>query len=178
MAEPDKTLNNPTTPPPTAEKPKEVRQRIPMAVPMRKLEVPNIEGYHSHWFLGENVPRALQGGYDHVLITEVPINQFNPATSADVSGSTGLGTLVEYTDGVDDRGKNRVLYLMKIPIELWLEDQKIIERRNANVLQTIFRSEQVIGTESMNAEDRELMYVDRDRQRANIPLFMRRPRKV
>ena len=162
----------------TAEKPKEVRKRIPMSVPIRKLEVPEREGWHRYWFIGNNVPRAIQGGYKHVHTHEIPINQHNPANDPSVTGSQGLGSLVEITDGLDEHGKSTTLYLMEIEMEFWLEDQKILEKRNANIMQSIFRGEQIMGTESLSPEEKSLMYVDPDKTRASTPLFKRRPRKV
>jgi hypothetical protein len=32
------------------------RKRIPMAVPVQKLSVPDIPGYHLHWFQGDAGP--------------------------------------------------------------------------------------------------------------------------
>ena len=46
------------------------RKRIPMSVPVQRLEVAEIPGYHLHWFLStpERLQRALDGGYEFVII--------------------------------------------------------------------------------------------------------------
>lgn len=135
------------------------RKRVPMSVPSRKLEVPDIEGYHLHWFIDRNVPRALRGGYEFVEDSELPANQFNVATSTSVSGSTDLGSHITQIAGTSEKGDAEHLTLMKIKEEYWLEDQKAIEQRNASVIQGIFKNEQIMGSERTPAEDRNLRYV-------------------
>ena len=38
------------------------RKRIPMSVPVQRLEAPDIPGHHLHWFVGssERLQRALE----------------------------------------------------------------------------------------------------------------------
>ena len=61
------------------------RVRIPMSVPLRRLEVPEIDGYHCHWIKESNIPRALQAFYEFVNDHEVPINQRGIATEKAVA---------------------------------------------------------------------------------------------
>ena len=51
------------------------RQRIPMSLPMQKLAVPELEGYHLHWMLGTTtrINQALRAGYEFVDPSEVDV---------------------------------------------------------------------------------------------------------
>jgi len=138
---------------------KAARKRIPMSIPQRKLEVPEISGYHLHWFLDSNVPRAIQGGYEMVRDDEVPLHQFGVGTDKTLSGNADLGTNVRVFGGRDDQGKAEHLNLMKIKIEWWDEDRKTIEARNASVMAAIFRDEQIAGSDKVATEDRAQSYV-------------------
>ncbi|MDX2059929.1 MAG: hypothetical protein SFV24_19120 [Gemmatimonadales bacterium] len=143
-----------------------------MSVPRRKLEVPELPGYHLHWFTGKNVLRAQEAGYEHVRSGELPVNQFNPATDVNVSGSTDLGSNIRLVaGGVGEDGAAEYLHLMKIRLEWWQEDQKMLEDRNASILQAIFRDEKVLGSEQDEAADRDKRYVKK-------ALLNRPPRKI
>ena len=153
-------------------------RRIPMSVPRRKMAVPDIPGYHSHWFLEENVPVAKQGGYDFVKIDEVPVNQFGVATDTSISGSADLGTnicIVGNRYGAN--GKPVMQYLMKIKEDWWREDQRLLEERNLVTLRAIFKEEKIAGSDQASGQDRGLSYVDRDRTGIQKPLFQRPARK-
>jgi hypothetical protein len=146
--------------PATARKPDIAeRKRVPMSTPTRKLEVPEIPGFHSHWFLDRNVARALRGGYEYVDQDEVPANQFSVAGDSTLSGSADLGSRITMIGGTAEGGGVEHLVLMKIKEEYWQEDQKAIEQRNAAVIQGIFKNEQIMGSERTSAEDRNLRYV-------------------
>ncbi len=148
--------------------------RIPMSVPMRKLEVPEIPGYHSHWIKESNIPRALQAWYEFVEFDEVPINQRGVGTDTEITGNTDLGSRVSIQAGVGADGRAERLVLMKLREDLWLEDRAKIDGRHAAMMGQIFRGEKIIGTERDNAEDQGSRYVDPDRTRA---LFNRRRAK-
>lgn len=135
------------------------RKRIPMSVPRRKLEVPDIEGFHLHWFLDANVPRAMQAGYEMVKSDEVPINQFGIGNDTALSGNADLGSNVRVVAGLGESGQPQYLNLMKIKLEWWKEDQQVIEKRNADVMAAIFQNEQILGSERDAAEDRNTRYV-------------------
>lgn len=147
------------------------RKRIPMSVPQRRLEVPDMPGYHLHWFRDVNVPRAIQAGYEMVKDGEVKLNQFNVGADAALSGNADLGTNIKVIAGTGEDGKPEHLNLMKIREEWWLEDQKVLESRNASVLQAIFTKEAIAGSESLSSEDKAQRYV-------NTALLQRPPRKV
>jgi hypothetical protein len=154
MAEPQKT--NPANPTAPA---KAERKRIPMSIPQRKLEVPELPGYRLYWFLDINVPRALQGGYEHVKDDEIQLNQFSPATDRAISGNADLGTNIRIYGGVDGRGQAEYLNLMKIKEEWFREDQKVLEQRNAQIMSAIFQNEEILGSERDSREDKSLRYV-------------------
>ena len=127
------------------------RIRVPMSVPRRKLQTPEIPGYHLHWFLEENVFLAQQAFYEFVEMGELPIAQFNPATSLDVSGSLDLGTKVCIVGNkIGALGKPEMQYLMKLPLEYWSEDQRKLEELNAAKLGQIFKGERILGEEKLD----------------------------
>ncbi len=105
--------------------------RIPMSIPLRKLEVPEIPGYHLHWMSGTpgRLAQALRAGYEFVDADEVEVNNFNVATDMGVSGSTDMGSRVSLTSG--DEGN--ILYLMKIKEEFFEEDQEKLAAINDRV---------------------------------------------
>src|SRR5215467_10117477 len=51
---------------------KERGARISLNTPGRRLEVPPIPGYHLHWFLERNIPKALAAWYEFVTPEESP----------------------------------------------------------------------------------------------------------
>lgn len=151
------------------------RKRVPMSIPTRRLEVPELPGYHLHWFLDRNVPRALQGGYEMVSVDELPVNQKGVGTDSQISGSSDLGSHIRIVDGVATDGKVQYLNLMKIREEWFREDQRALEERNASVLGAIFRDEQILGAEKEKAEDRKQFYVDRERTNLQTKPLLQRP---
>lgn len=142
------------------------RKRIPMSIPTRKLEVPEIPGYHQYWFKESNVARAIQGGYEFVDADATHVNSRSVGTDREIGGNADLGSRVRVVAGEDERRDTVYLVLMKIKLEWYNEDQKIIERRNADILSGIFRDEQIMEEDKHLPQDRPLNYVDRDRTRA------------
>jgi hypothetical protein len=166
------------------------RRRIPMSVPLRRLQVPEIPGYHPYWFNEDQVPRAIQGGYEFVEWNEVPVNQRSVATSLDVSGNQDLGSRIRVVSGLGGDNKPIPLVLMKIKREWYEEDRALIAQSNAKQIKGIFRGERILGAEQASAEDQERMYVKKDmthigsreepvmpQRRDQIPLLNRPPRK-
>jgi hypothetical protein len=148
------------------------RKRIPMSVPVRKLEVPEMEGWHLHWFLEKNIPRALQAAYEFVDFQELPIN--STGLGQDVSeGSADLGDRVRVLSGTNEHSHPEYLVLMKLPEEFWLEDRKKIDELNAARMGSIFRGEKILDSEEhqVSRDDQELRYV-------KTALFNRPTRKV
>jgi hypothetical protein len=149
------------------------RKRIPMSVPIRKLEVPEIPGYHMHWFLEKNVPRALQAAYEFVDFNEVPTSQTGLGNDVRSSGSADLGDRIRVLSGVGENSHPEYLVLMKLPEEFWLEDRKKIDELNASRLSVIFRGEKILDSDELkvSSDDQALRYV-------KTALFNRPTRKV
>ena|SRR5208282_5373746 len=152
------TSPNPANKPLTQAAPE--RKRVPMSTPVRRMEAPEIPGFKLYWFLEENVPRAIQGGYEFVEIDELPINQRGIAASGSVTGSTDLGSRVSIIGNkTGNNGRPEQQFLMKIREEWYNEDHKVLERRNAQIMSGIFRDESIPGSENVRPEDRGLRYV-------------------
>lgn len=122
-------------------KTKEERKRIPMSVPIQKLEVPAIPGYHLHWFRGDasRIQRAMDGGYERVLSNEVSLNNVSLGGNSALSGSTDMGSGVSTVAGKElgPDGQPIRMVLMKIKQEWYEEDQKLVEQRNDQVADSI-----------------------------------------
>lgn len=124
--------NNPANAP---EKALPQRTRIPMSLPTQKLAVPEIPGFHCHWMRGEpqRINQALRAGYDWVHPDEVDMNDFGIANGPNDSGNQDLGSRVSHVSGRDEKGGVQMLYLMKLPEHLWLEDQAVLARQQDNI---------------------------------------------
>jgi hypothetical protein len=154
------------------------RTRVPMSVPVRKLETPEIPGYHPHWVKEEYIPRALQAWYEFVDFDEIPhINQRNPGIDTSLSGSTDLGNRISIASGIGHDGRPERQYLMKLKEEYWLEDKEKIDTRNAAIMETIFRGEKILDKGEVSGSTKETRYVDKERTYYRPALFNRkRPR--
>lgn len=157
----------------TAEPAGNRRERVPMSVPMRKLEVPDLDGYHLHWIRGSDIPRALAAWYEFVDYDEVPVNQRNPGIDTEVSGNTDLGSRVSIAAGTGADSRPERLYLMKLKEEFWLKDREKIDSRNAGIMGSIFRGEKIISDSptGRGKGDHSADYVDMERTKA---VFSRR----
>jgi hypothetical protein len=113
--------------------------RVPMTLPTQKLAVPEIPGYHLHWFLGGRVPRALQAGYEFVDEDEVDIPNTGLADDVSKSGNTDMGSRISRIAGdtLGEDGREQRLYLMKIRQEWWEHDQSLLAERNEQIAATI-----------------------------------------
>ncbi len=111
----------------------ETKKRIPMSVPQQNLEVSDIPGYHLHWFLTSNVHRAQRAGYTFVTLEDgVDLNNFDLAGKAEDNGSSDLGSAFSVPAAKGGDSEER-LYLMKLPLEYWAEDQERLEARNEQI---------------------------------------------
>ena len=101
--------------------------RVPMTVPQRKLETPEIPGYKQYWFRSEpgRLQRALKAGYEFVKPEEIELNNFDLAGDLALPGMADMGDRVSVAaqDGVGENGQFLRLYLMKIKLEWWEADQ-------------------------------------------------------
>jgi hypothetical protein len=117
------------------ERQKAGRERIPMSLPQQKLAVPEMSGYHLHWMLGkaDRIAQAERAGYTFVTKDEVDKNTMDLA-GGDESGHNDLGSRVSHISGTDEAGGQPMrLYLMKLPLEFWLEDQAKFGKVNENI---------------------------------------------
>ena len=113
---------------------KEARTRIPMSVPRAKLSTPELPGFHSHW-LNDYPGRILQAqaaGYDFVSQEEALITMPDLAGSL-VGAGTDMGSRVSLVVGRNDDGSPLRAYLMKLPIELYKEDQAVAQEHVDNI---------------------------------------------
>lgn len=151
------------------------RKRIPMNVPVQKLEVPEIPGYRMYWFRGDpaRLARAEQAGYEYVNRGEIELNSVGLADSA-ADGNTDMGSLVSISAGdmVGDDKQPLRLVLMKIREEWALENDQILEDRNEAIAAALRGG--LIGSEKDRPDDRDARYVG---NQTKIPeLFRRKPR--
>src|ERR1041385_7307743 len=97
------------------------RNRVPMSVPHRTLEVPNIPGFYTHWVVSSagRIAQALRAGYTFVEQSELPGYEYNSAHVTGTEGNSDLGSRVSVVaGGYDDDSKQSLrLYLMKLPDE-------------------------------------------------------------
>ncbi len=109
--------------------------RIPMSVPQLRLEVPEVPGYHLHWFLGTNVPRAVKAGYEFVEDDEVEVNNSGVADSKSDSGSTDMGSRISQLAGglTPASAEPQRLYLMKLRSEWRTKDVQALEAVNEKI---------------------------------------------
>jgi hypothetical protein len=158
---------NPSNAPATA---KPERTRIPMSVPQQKLAVPEIPGYHLHWMLGrpDRIAQAMRAGYSFVNQGEVDLNTWGLANGEDSNGNTDLGSRISQISGLSEDGKEAGrLYLMKLPLELWEQDQATLAQRNERVAATL-RGDQGF-TEGISGDvDTKNRYVPKDAGNRNL----------
>lgn len=152
------------------------RKRIPMSVPVQRLEAPDIPGYHLHWFNGtpERLQRALDGGYEFVDERELKINNVSLGGDSTASGNTDMGSRVSVVSGqeVGKDGQPTRLILMKLKQEWYEEDQKAVEARNSQVANSLTSG--AIGAEKERSGDAVHRYVDKSR--TQIPDLFRAKR--
>lgn len=115
----------------------------PMSSAVLRLEVPEREGYHRHWFRGtpERLARAHQAGYRFVDPADetVAVHNFDPAGDSDESKGTDLGSRISVISGddVDSSGQPGRLYLMECPMEYYEVAQQLLADRNESIAEAI-----------------------------------------
>lgn len=152
------------------------RKRIPMNAPVRKLEVPEIPGYHLHWFAGNRarLSQAERGGYEYVRPEEVELNAVSLGGDSAVSANTDMGSRVSIISGSDERGQPEDLVLMKIKQEWYEEDQKLLETRNDAVASALTGG--LAGGEAADAGETGRRYVDKSRTALPAMFTKKRPK--
>lgn len=162
-------------------KPEGERKRIPMSLPVQKLQIPEIPGYHLHWMRGDpqRIQQALNAGYVFVAPEEVSLNAVALGGDANKSGNSDLGDRVSVVSGdLDEQNKPVRLYLMKQLMEHYLADRQLLQATNdrvAEALTTAYRSGTVGGRAvGEETEDMNTRYVDKKRTR--LPDFFKKKR--
>lgn len=114
----------------------------PMTSATLRLQVPEKDGWHRHWFRGtpERLARAQQAGYRYVEPDQLEeegqtVNNFDLGGDSDASGNTDLGTRVSIISGDDlDRGgQPGRMYLMECPLEYFDHAQSIVNATTDDV---------------------------------------------
>ena len=153
------------------------RKRIPLSMPVLRLEVPPIPGYNLRWLVNtpERIQRALEGGYEFVTETEVRPNNVSLGGTSAVTGNQDLGTRVSVVSGqeVGKDGQPARLVLMKLKTEWAEEDRKLLEDRNTLVRDSLIGG--MLGAERDASGDRQHRYVDKNR--TQVPDFFKPKRK-
>lgn len=141
------------------------RKRVPMSVPVQRLEVPEIPGFHLHWFLSTpaRLQRALDGGYEFVDSRDIRINNVSLGGNSAQSGNTDMGSRVSVVSGqeIGQDGQPARLILMKIRQEWYEEDQKLVDGRNEQVAAALRGGH--LGEEKEFSGEARHRYVDRAR---------------
>jgi hypothetical protein len=144
-----------------------------MSAPQSRLSIPEIPGYHLHWFMDREgrIERAKQAGYEFVTPAEARPQSRLLGSDPLKSGNTDLGDRVSIAAGGEGlRGQPGRLYLMKIKQEYWEEDQKALEARADSVRDSLLGDG--FGAEKDSPTDRSNRYVDR--KRTQVPEFFRK----
>ena len=154
------------------------RTRIPMSLPQQKLAVPDIPGYHLHWMLGtpSRIAQAQRAGYEFVDEGEVDVANTGLADSATRSGNTDMGSRVSVVAGGDmgQDGQEQRLYLMKIRLEWWEADQKVLEDRNEQIAASIRGGQDLAA----NPDGNENRYIPDAHKKGVAELFTRKTRRT
>lgn len=137
------------------------RKRIPMSVPRRQLETPELPGYHLHWFKERNVAWATQGGYEFVDSGELSVVQKNVGGDSESSGNQDMGSRIRVMSAITEGADPQYFVLMKIRQEWFEEDQRALASRNLEILRAIFRDKRILGPQGMSQSDSENRYVSK-----------------
>lgn len=113
------------------------KRRIPMSVPVQRLQVDEIPGYHLHWMRNtpDRLAQAARAGYEFVGENEIYVNATGVGSSTEQGGNDDMGTRVSRIsgDGIGNDGQPEMLILMKIREEWYQESVKILEERNDSI---------------------------------------------
>ena len=171
-----RALGNPESNPANPPEKRKRGARVSMALQRQRLQVPDIPGFRTYWFKDENIPAALDAYYEFVKRDEISMNPLGIGNSYEESGNTDLGTNVSIVAGQNAAGHSVRLHLMKLPMEYYKEDQKMVEQRNMSIMQAIFGEEAKVFDEQtrqmrdMNGlEYRRTALFNRPRRKAKNP---------
>lgn len=133
--------------------------RISINSPSRRLEVPPLPGYHLHWFLERNIPKALASWYEFVLPSEMKAvdRSIGGRTEGTTSEDLG-GNRITQVGGVNEQGLPEQLVLMKCRQEYYNADQRKIAERNQSLIKQIFHKKTPILAPGENPSDAAQRY--------------------
>jgi len=133
--------------------------RLSLNAPVPRLEVPPIPGYHLHWFLERNIPKALAGWYEFVTPKEAPTvdRSIGGRTAGTTSEDLG-GARVAQVGGTNEQGLPEQLVLMKIRQEYYFDEQRKIAERNLSVIKQIFHKKAPIMAPDESKSDYSKRY--------------------
>ena len=133
--------------------------RMSLNAPTRRLECPPLPGYHLHWFLERNIPRALAGWYEFVTPEEMPTvdRSIGGRTKGNTSEDLG-GSRVAQIGGMNEKGEPEQLVLMKIRLEWYFEEQRKIAERNLAIIRQIFNKRTPIMAPEESKADYGMRY--------------------
>lgn len=116
-------------------------RRIPMNVPRRKLEVRSIPGYRLYWHKQSDIEAAQDAGYEFVDKKEVSINSRSIGSASGLGGNTSLASDVSI---VGSKGTGERLVLMKLRMQYYLEDKRMIFEEHASRMRAIFEGDLIM----------------------------------
>lgn len=165
---------------PAAKRETRMPNRIPLSVPQRKLETPEIPGFYLRWFRGttQRINQALQAGFVFVEPEEIALNNLALGGDAKKDGNSDMGNRVSVIEGSDvESGQAVRMFLMKQPMEYKIKDDAILQERNDSVAEALTANfaRGTIGAGAQageSSDDVNARYVDKSRSK--IPALFRK----
>lgn len=178
------TNPTPTTPAATdpANAPRAItaENRVPMSLPLQKLEAPKLPGFHTHWMRSDEsrIRQAMRAGYTFVTQEDLDeaggdINNFDVAGDAKAGGSSDMGSRISVLSGseTDRSGRPVRLVLMKL-LEQFRKADLDAQAKMADNVVAALRSEQGVNQEE--AAKRQHDMSQRYRGDTNRNIFSKR----
>lgn len=154
--------------------------RVPMSLPLQKLEAPKLIGFHTHWMRSDEsrIRQAMRAGYTFVEQADLDeagggINNFDIAGDAKAGGSSDMGSRITVLSGseTDRSGRPVRLVLMKLPEQFRKADLDAQAMMADNVVAAL-RSEK--GANQEEAAKRQHDMSNRYRGDSNRNIFTKR----
>jgi len=127
---------------PSVESPKRAHEDefLPMGGSVRQLELPEIEGYVTYWFIDRpgRINWALTRGWEFVSKDEVDMSNFRTiGGSVEDSGSTDLGDHLSVHGYEGANGHSVRQYAMKVKKELWAKLEEYREAQSERIAASV-----------------------------------------
>lgn len=154
--------------------------RVPMSLPLQKLDMPKIPGFHTHWMRSDpsRILQATRAGYTFVTQEDLDeigavVHNFDTAGDASASGNSDMGSRISVLSGneQDANGRPVRLVLMKLP-QAWRDADMKAQAEKADATVNALRSEQGVSQEE--AAKRQHDTSNRYRGEANRTIFTKR----